>query len=64
MALIGAAIVAFSLPGRIDNIKAWIENAGSVPERVRWQLIALMTLATLFFTPCLLCHQRNPAKDS
>jgi hypothetical protein len=32
MALIGGAIVAFSLQGRIDNIRAWVENAGSVPD--------------------------------
>ncbi len=63
MALIGGAIVAFSLQGRIDNIRAWTENAGSVPVLARWWLIALATLATLFFTPGLLRRLHNPAKD-
>lgn len=67
MALIGAAIVAFSLQRRIDNIRARIDNAGSVsslPGLARWRLITLTTLATLFFTLGLLRHPRNPAKDS
>jgi len=50
MALIGGAIVAFSLQGRIDiaNIQIWMENAGSVGWLV---FILVYALATLLFLP-------------
>jgi len=50
MALIGGAIVAFSLQGRIDNIRAWIEKAGSVPKLVHWRLITLATWQRSFYS--------------
>ena len=50
MALIGGAIVAFYLQGRIDidSIQVWIENAGSVGWLV---FILIYALATLLFLP-------------